>query len=59
MKLRENLQLLDSFFLSFNNETMRQSDVYFQSYNAPLTEDQLDEVMTRLDADGDGEVDLG
>jgi len=38
---------------------MRQSDVYFQSYNAPLTEDQLDEVMTRLDADGDGEVDLG
>lgn len=30
-----------------------------QSADAPLTEDQLDEVMTKLDTDGDGEVDLG
>lgn len=33
--------------------------LFLQTADSPLTEDQLDEVMTRLDTDGDGEVDLG
>ena len=31
----------------------------FQSEKIPLTEDQLDDIVDRLDTDGDGEVDLG
>ena len=53
-------ELLDSpLYLNYCINVLYALTASFQAENIPLTDQQLDDIVSRLDTDGDGEVDLG